>query len=45
MYAVVSFVQVHGVGPLTIPGDAVVVRQDRNTVAVVRDQKGAVGPD
>jgi multidrug efflux pump subunit AcrA (membrane-fusion protein) len=39
MYAVVSFVQTHGVGPLTIPGDAVVVRQDRNTVAIVRDQK------
>ncbi len=39
MYAVVSFVQVRGLGPLTIPGDAVVVRQDRNTVAVVRNQK------
>jgi hypothetical protein len=39
MYAVVSFVQTHGVGPLTIPGDAVVVRQDRNTVAIVRDHK------
>jgi multidrug efflux pump subunit AcrA (membrane-fusion protein) len=39
MYAVVSFVQVHGVAPLTVPGDAVVVRQDQNMVAVVRDQK------
>ena len=39
MYAVVSFIQVRGVGPLTVPGDAVVVRQDRNTVAVVRNQK------
>jgi multidrug efflux pump subunit AcrA (membrane-fusion protein) len=39
MYSVVSFVQVHGVSPLTVPGDAVVVRQDQNTVAVVRDQK------
>jgi len=39
MYAVVSFVQVYGVAPLTVPGDAVVVRQDQNTVAVVRDQK------
>jgi multidrug efflux pump subunit AcrA (membrane-fusion protein) len=39
MYSVVTFVQVRGVGPLTIPGDAVVVRQDRNTVAVVHDQK------
>ena len=44
MYAVVSFLQVRGVGPLTIPGDAVVVRQDRNTVAVVRDQKVQMVP-
>jgi hypothetical protein len=39
MYAVVTFMQVRGVGPLTVPGDAVVVRGDRNTVAVVRDRK------
>jgi multidrug efflux pump subunit AcrA (membrane-fusion protein) len=39
MYAVVTFVQVRGVAPLVIPGDAVVVRGDRNTVAIVRDQK------
>ncbi len=39
MYAVVSFVQVRGVSPLTVPGDAVVVRQDKNMVAVVRDEK------
>jgi multidrug efflux pump subunit AcrA (membrane-fusion protein) len=39
MYAVITFVQVRGVGPLTIPGDAVVVRQDRNTAAVVKGQK------
>ncbi|WP_213805474.1 efflux RND transporter periplasmic adaptor subunit [Granulicella sp. dw_53] len=39
MYAVVSFVQVRGTPPLTIPGDAVVVRQDRTSVAIVRDQK------
>ena len=39
MYAVVSFVQVHGVPPLTVPGDAVVVRQDRTTVAIVRNRK------
>ena len=44
MYAVVSFVQVRGVGPLTIPGDAVVVRQDRNTVAVVRNGKVQMVP-
>ncbi|WP_263384126.1 efflux RND transporter periplasmic adaptor subunit [Granulicella arctica] len=39
MYAVVSFVQVRGVSPLTVPGDAVVVRQDKNMVAIVRDEK------
>lgn len=39
MYAVITFVQVRGVSPLTVPGDAVVVRGDRNTVAVVQDQK------
>ncbi len=39
MYAVVSFIQVRGVAPLTVPGDAVVVRQDRNTVAIVRNEK------
>jgi multidrug efflux pump subunit AcrA (membrane-fusion protein) len=39
MYAVVTFVQVRGVAPLTIPGDAVVVRGDRNTVAIVRNEK------
>jgi multidrug efflux pump subunit AcrA (membrane-fusion protein) len=44
MYAVVSFVQEKGVPPITIPGDAVVVRQDRNTVAVVRDQKIQIVP-
>jgi multidrug efflux pump subunit AcrA (membrane-fusion protein) len=44
MYAVVSFVQVRGTGPLMVPGDAVIVRQDRNTVAVVRDQKIVLVP-
>ena len=39
MYAVVSFVQVRGVSPLTVPGDSVVVRQDKNMVAIVRDEK------
>jgi multidrug efflux pump subunit AcrA (membrane-fusion protein) len=39
MYAVVTFLQVRGVAPLTVPGDAVVVRQDRNAVAIVTDQK------
>jgi multidrug efflux pump subunit AcrA (membrane-fusion protein) len=39
MYAVVSFVQVRGVPPLVIPGDAVVIRQDRPMVAIVRHQR------
>lgn len=43
MYTVVSFVQQGGRGQaassLTVPGDAVVVRQDRTAVAVVRDMK------
>jgi len=39
MYAVVSFVQVRGVPPITVPGDAVVVRQDKNMVAIVQDEK------
>ncbi len=39
MYAVVSFVQLRARPPITIPGDAVVVRQDKTSVAVVRDQK------
>ncbi len=39
MYAVVTFIQVRGLAPLTVPGDAVVVRQDHTQVAVVRDEK------
>jgi multidrug efflux pump subunit AcrA (membrane-fusion protein) len=37
MYVVVSFVDVKGVPSITIPGDAVVVRDDKNQVAVVKD--------
>ncbi len=44
MYAIVSFVQVRGVSPLVVPGDAVVVRQDRTSVAVVRDEKIQIVP-
>ena len=44
MYAIVSFVQVRGVSPLVIPGDAVVVRKDRTAVALVRDQKIQIVP-
>jgi multidrug efflux pump subunit AcrA (membrane-fusion protein) len=38
-YTIVSFVEVRGTPPLTVPGDAVVVRNDRTTVALVRDNK------
>jgi multidrug efflux pump subunit AcrA (membrane-fusion protein) len=44
MYTVVTFVQVRGTPPLTVPGDAVVVRQDRTTVAIVRDMKVEMVP-
>lgn len=44
MYTVVTFVQVRGQSPLTVPGDAVVVRQDRTTVAIVRDMKVQMVP-
>jgi multidrug efflux pump subunit AcrA (membrane-fusion protein) len=44
MYAIVSFIQVRGVSPLVIPGDAVVVRKDRTAVAIVRDQKVQIVP-
>jgi hypothetical protein len=44
MYSVVSFIQTRGVSPLVVPGDAVVVRQDRTAVAVVRDQKIQIVP-
>jgi len=39
MYAVVTFVQERGISPITIPGDAIVVRNDKTAVAVVRNQK------
>ena len=35
MYTVVSFQQVRGVAPLVVPGDSVVVRNDRTMLAVV----------
>ena len=37
IYSVVSFVQVRGTAPIVIPGDAVAVRQDQTTVAIVQD--------
>ena len=44
MYTIVSFVQVRGEAPLTVPGDAVIVRQDRTMVATVRDMKVQMVP-
>ena len=37
MYVVVSFQQMHGAPEIDIPGDAVVVRGDKNQVALVRN--------
>ena len=39
MYTVVSFEQVRGAAPLTVPGDAVIVREDQTTVATVHNNK------
>ena len=36
-YTVVSFVEVRGLPPLVVPGDAVVVRDDRTSVAIVKN--------
>ena len=44
MYAVIAFTEVRGVPPLTVPGDAVVVRNDKTTVALVRDNKVQLVP-
>ena len=37
MYAVVEFQQLRGTAPLTVPGDAVIVRNDQTSVATVVD--------
>jgi multidrug efflux pump subunit AcrA (membrane-fusion protein) len=39
MYALVSFVQVTGKSPIVIPGDAVIVRNDRTSVATIHAEK------
>jgi multidrug efflux pump subunit AcrA (membrane-fusion protein) len=39
MYALVSFVQIAGESPIVIPGDAVIVRNDRTSVATIHDEK------
>jgi hypothetical protein len=44
MYAIVQFVQIPGEPPITVPGDTIIVRQDKTAVAVVRDQKIQITP-
>lgn len=44
MYAVVTFAGTKGQGPITIPGDAVAVRNDRSVVAVVQNDKIKIQP-
>jgi hypothetical protein len=44
MYAIVQFVHLPGEPPINVPGDAVIVRQDKTAVAVVRDQKIQITP-
>jgi len=39
MYALVSFVQLTGEPPIVIPGDSVIVRNDRTAVATIHEQK------
>jgi multidrug efflux pump subunit AcrA (membrane-fusion protein) len=44
MYAVITFDEVRGVPPLTVPGDAVVVRNDKTSVALVRNNQVRLMP-
>ncbi len=44
MYAIVQFVQLPGEPPITVPGDAIIVRHDKTAVALVRDQKIQITP-
>jgi multidrug efflux pump subunit AcrA (membrane-fusion protein) len=44
MYAVVTFDGVTGAGPLMIPGDAIVIRENTTEVAVVEDGKIRMQP-
>jgi multidrug efflux pump subunit AcrA (membrane-fusion protein) len=44
IYSIVTFMQVRGVAPITVPGDAVVVREDRTAVAVVNKNKVQLVP-
>lgn len=39
MYSIITFTMIRGKSPLVVPGDAVVVRQDKTSVAIVRDQQ------
>ncbi len=44
MYAVVTFNALGGPGPITVSGDAIAVRQDRNVVAIVRNNTVHIQP-
>lgn len=44
MYAVVTFAGAQGQGPITIPGDALAVRNDRSVVAIVQQDKVRLQP-
>lgn len=44
MYAVVTFDAKHGQGPLVVSGDAIAVRKDRPTVALIKDGKVQLTP-
>lgn len=39
MYTIVTFEQIRGVSPLTVPGDAVIIRSDQTSVATVQNNK------
>ena len=44
MYAITTFTQIRGEAPLTVPGDAIVIRKDRTMLAVVQDNKAQFIP-
>lgn len=44
MYAVVTFAAERGQGPLVVSGDAIAIRKDQPTVAVIRDSRVKLTP-
>jgi len=44
MYAVATFAAAQGQGPLVVSGDAIAIRHDRPTVAVIQDNKVRLTP-